>query len=679
MYCVYDIETLKGLFLYVSKNLSTGKISSFRIDRYKNDLYALVKHLREEYDVEYLVSYNGLSFDAQVMQFILDNFESWAYYSNSRIVRTIYQFAQDLIDDIKYGKWPPYRERQLWKKQVDLFRIHHFDNENRRTSLKWLEYSMDLPNIEEMPIDHRRDDLSGDEIELVVHYCINDVEATTRLYWITRGETELEEYAGKDKIQDRFDLMADFNLPPEAMNWSDVKIGSELNKRGYAREAGIALEAVYELRKKRRSNAGFTFGDCIPKYVQFKTPKLQAFLEGIRPIKVNLKKVKKKDEQEFPIEINGTVYKIKKGGIHSSEERRIVIPGAGELLVDADVGSQYPNSIVKRGLYPSHLGPKWLVNYRKTITLRLSYKGRSSQEHRSLVERRKCKGVADMLKLALNGGGFGRTNLPTDWQYDPLVHFSCTIGNQFEILMLIEELELNGIHVISANTDGIVSLFTKDLEDRYYQICHEWESKVGNSESGKLEYTYYKKLIQSSVNDYLAIKADGKVKRKGDFAISRELHANKSRRIIPIAVEQYFLNGMAVEETIRRHTNVFDFCVGVKASSDYHYEAAETKTGDREIYHRIIRYYISSSGKKLLKIKNPGSLKKGRPITQCEAGSWLSTIYNIVDERPISAMDINYQYYICKAKDLIATIENTRICKKGGKKEVVNPNQLSLF
>lgn len=673
MYSVYDIETLKGLFLYVSKNLVTGKVSIFRIDRYRNDLYALVKHLREEYDVEYLVSFNGLSFDAQVVQFILDNFEGWAYDSVTDIVATIYQFAQDVIDDTKYGKFPPYRERQLWKKQVDLFRIHHYDNESRRCSLKWLENSMDFPNIEEMPTDHRRDDLSEPEIAEIIRYCINDVEATIRLYWITRGDTELEEYAGRDKVQDRFDLMGEFHLPLEAMNWSDVKIGSELNKRGYAREAGIELNTVYDLKKKRKSNAGFTFGDCIPNYVQFKTAKFQAFLEGIRKIKVSLKK---KDKQEFPIELNGTTYKIKKGGIHSCEGKRIVVPGAHELLIDADVGSQYPNAIVKRGLYPSHLGPKWLINYKKTIELRLAYKERSNQEHRSMIERRKYKGITEMLKKALNGGGFGMTNLYSNWQYDPLVQFSCTIGNQFEMLMLIEELETNGIHVISANTDGIVCLLSDEMEDRYHDICRWWEEKVGNSEMGKLEFTYYRKIIQTSVNHYLAIKTGGQLKRKGDFAISKELHANKSRRIVPLAVERYFIDGTPVETTIRAHTNIFDFCIGVKASRDYHYEAADTKTGDREIYHRIIRYYISGSGKKLLKIKNPECLTKGRQVTQCEAGLWLSTVFNVTSDKLATDLDINYNYYVTKAGDLIRELEQPG---RKRNKSAAGLKQLSLF
>lgn len=57
-----------------------------------------------------------------------------------------------------------------------------------------------------------------------------------------------------------------------------------------------------------------------------------------------------------------------------------------------------------------------------------------------------------MYKLALNAGYFGKTIETTNWQYGPEVGYYCTIGNQFEILMLIEMLSLKGIQCVSANT-----------------------------------------------------------------------------------------------------------------------------------------------------------------------------------------------------------------------------------
>ena len=412
-----------------------------------------------------------------------------------------------------------------------------------------------------------------------------------------------------------------------------------------------------------------TFGSCIPAYVKFQTPEFKALYDQVKPVRVNLN-----EDQEFQLQYNGTTYVIKKGGIHSTEKNRLIVAG-DDLIEDADVGSQYPNSIVKRNLYPSHLGPNWLVSYRKTIELRLLYKKKSNDPTLSKKERQKYKGLAEFLKLALNGGGFGKTNERNSWQYDPKVHFSCTIGNQFEMLMLIEALELEGIHVISANTDGIVCHYSKQKEGEYRKICRWWEEIVGNTEMGKLEFSNYRMLVQTSVNDYIAIKDSGEIKKKGDFATSHELHKNKSRRIIPIALEKYFVSAIPVEQTISGHSNLFDFCIGVKSSKNYHYKAIDQKTGAGSIYQGVVRYYVSQAGFKLLKVKNPDADGKGVKMQQCEAGTWYSTVVNEISN--FDTGNVNHDYYIQKARQIINAIENP--VSKKRKIIVTDPNQLSLF
>jgi hypothetical protein len=241
--------------------------------------------------------------------------------------------------------------------------------------------------------------------------------------------------------------------------------------------------------------------------------------------------------------------------------------------------------------------------------------------------------------------------------------------------MLIEDLMIEGITTISANTDGIVCLFDKGLTEKYYNTCYAWEKKVGNHENGKLEYTEYKKLIQASVNDYLAIKTDDEVKKKGDFLTSFLLEKNKSRRIINLAMEKYFVNNIPVADFIRNHDNIFDFCIGAKSSSNYHYETIDWG-GDKQRYDRMIRYYVSTNGRKLLKVKNEDSEADGNEITQCEAGEWKCTVVNFVDKAlPLREYNINYEYYILKAEERIYAIERGR--KRKGVRP--DPNQTSLF
>lgn len=43
------------------------------------------------------------------------------------------------------------------------------------------------------------------------------------------------------------------------------------------------------------------------------------------------------------------------------------------------------------------------------------------------------------------------------------------------------------------------------------------------------------------------------------------LHKDKSYNIIPIAIYNYFVKKIPIEDTIYKHRNIFDFCAAVRA------------------------------------------------------------------------------------------------------------------
>lgn len=665
---IYDIETYVEYFLIVIFNPVTGKMVEFRINKWENNLYAFLKFADENKDY-FWVGYNNISFDNQVLEFVIRNHDNWVDKTSLEICSTVAEFAQDAIQRQNYRMPVRYFEEFLTLPPLDLMRIHHFDNEAKRTSLKWLEFMMDLEDIETAPIPYSKIGLTKDDCVLITRYCKNDVRATHILWLYTIGEVDNEIYRGKNKIQERLDIIQKFGLSPRALNWSDTKIGDELNLLGYTKLTGKTRKDVYAAKKSRKYKK-LTFGMCIPDYVHFETPEFNNFLEKIKGEKINFYK-----KQEFPFQYNKTKYLIAKGGIHSIDKKRKIIPTKGEILRDADVGAQYPNAIYKRKLYPIHLGPQWLHNQGIMIAEKDKYKQLGKKGDMS------AKGIEGMCKYALNAGGFGKTKEVNSWQYGPEVTYACTIGNEFEVLMLIEKLETNGIMVISANTDGIVCFYPEELDKKYKDICAWWEQEVGNTEMGKLEYTRFEKLFQTSVNDYIAIKMDGysnereKIKKKGDFATDHELHKNKSRRIVPIALEKYVVEGIPVEKTILSHTNIFDFMIGIKASSNYHYETIDENQVDDDKYERVLRYYVAKDGKLLLKIKNEDSEAKGNPVTRCEAPDkeddkvWKCSIANSIDPvSPISSYNIDYEYYIRKCNKIIQSVEGKQL-----------KNQISLF
>ena len=653
---IYDIETLSNCFTYTDIDKEGNNVKQFVIHQDRNDLVSFIEHIMT---LKRMIGFNNLAFDGQVIQMIIINHKKWLSLSGSEIADKIYLYAQVIIDKMNKGGWPDYPEWKMSIKQLDLFKIWHFDNEAKMTSLKWVEYMIDMDSIEEMPI-HHNEAVTLDQINnLILPYNLHDVKATLTLYNITKGDTELKLYKGINKIQLRQDVSREFNIKCD--NYNDVKIGDELNKSRYCLLKNIDKKKI---PKSNKLIPSFKFKDCYPSYYKFETTEFINFVNVLGEQEVKLKKENKKSKgQSFEFTCNGTVYTIAKGGIHSNDSGRLVKPTDNEILRDADIGGMYPRTIDKRDLFPEHLGIEWLQGFRGTIKDRAIAKKKFKE-----TKETKYQSIQETYKLSNNGGGFGKTNEESNWQYDPRVTFKTTIGGQIDLLMLIEDLECGGIHVISANTDGIVCLFDKSKEVDYKRICIDWEKQVGNYEAGNLEYVDYKLLAQTSVNSYIAIKTNGEIKTKNEFSSDFELHKNKSSRVIPLALQEYFVRGTKVKDFITKHDNILDFCNGVKSIGKNRLIAID-KTNDTETkLQKINRYYISNQGVNIVKNLHKHEKKKATNqldifgnVTddsreqEVEAG-WKSTIFNKIIKKDIKEYDINYDYYIEKTNKILNQI-----------------------
>jgi hypothetical protein len=645
----YDIETMQELFLVVC--MIPGKTpKKFEVSAFKNQLDGFIKYI-ETHKNHYWVGYNNLRFDSQVVEWIIRNYENWHELSGLEICAKIAQKAQDVIHDANYDVFPEYREYELTLKQIDLFKINHYDNKNRRVSLKRLEFEMDLENIEEMPIHHTKTNMTREEIVQSIEYCFNDVDATYEFYKITIGECNHPLYKGNNQIELRQDIEEEFGIP--CLNYSDSKIGDEMIKKFYCQEKGIEYK---NLPKKGFFRKSIDVKKCIAHYVEFETPQLKHFLNRIKNMKMGMN-----DEFVEEISFYGKTYTFAKGGLHSVNTPEIFEADDDYEIIDWDVSSYYPAIIINNKQYPAHLGKEFLSGYREMFNKRLELKPLAKKD-------KKIKGIVGALKLAVNSV-YGKSSDMQSWIYDRQLTMFTTITGELSLMMLIEKYELNGIEVISANTDGVTIRIKKDLIPLMHKL-NKWWCDLTQYE---LERTDYSKIIFSTVNDYLAIMTNGDVKKKGDFLTDFELHKNKSARVVPIALEQYFVNNISVEETIKNHTNFYDFCLRQKASRDFHYEGTDGK-GGKSVYNKLIRYYVSIHGEKLFKVKNPECQTNAAKVSQVEAGEWLSTVCNYLPKN--SKIDnINYRYYIEKAENMIYKI------KTGGKKkkQIENPNQLNLF
>ena len=647
---IYDIETMQELFLVVCMVPGkTGK--SFQVSKWKNQLDAFVRYTEEHSDV-YWVGYNNLRFDSQVVEWILRNYDGWHELTNLEICAKIAQKAADVIHDANYDVFPEYREHELSLKQLDLFKIHHYDNKNRMVSLKRLEFEMDLENIEEMPIHHTKINMTKEEVNMTIDYCYNDVDATYEFYKITLGQTDHPLYKGNNQIELRQDIEAEFGIP--CMNYSDSKIGDEMIKKYYCQEKGITYK---ELPKKGYFRKSIDVKNCIAKYVIFETPQLKDFLKKMKAAKLGLQ-----DDFKEHIDFYGNVYSFMKGGLHTENSPKIFEADEDYEIIDWDVSSYYPAIIINNGKFPAHLGKEFLRGYKQMFEKRLELKPLAKSD-------KKIKGIVGALKLAVNSV-YGKSSDMQNWIYDRQLTMFTTITGELSLMMLIEKYETNGIHVISANTDGVTIKIKKDLIPLMHEINQTWSDLT----QYELERTDYSKIIFSTVNDYLAIMTNGEIKKKGDFLTDFELHKNKSARIVPIALERYFVDGVPVDNTIRNHKNLYDFCLRQKATRSFHYEGTNRSTGQKTVYDKLIRYYVSNTGDKIFKIKNPECNTRAAAVSQIEAGEWVCKVCNFLPKSS-STNNVNYEYYIEKANRIILKIatEGKRV------KTVYIPNQLNLF
>jgi len=648
---IYDIETLQEFFLVGALDVQTGEYHEWEVNKNVNQLTKFVRFTETHKDY-YWVGYNNLRFDSQVIEWVLRSHENWEELAALEVCAKIAQKAQDVIHDANYEVLPEFSEYALTLKQIDLFKVHHFDNKNRRVSLKRLEFEMDLENIEEMPIHHTKTNLSDEDIQMIKSYCKNDVSATYEFYKVTIGDTSHPLYKGNNQIELRMDIQQEFGI--SCINYSDSKIGDEIIKKYYCTEKNISIK---DLKKKGTFRKPFTVRSCVADYVEFETRELKQFFDRIKKQKLSLQ-----DDFKEQLNFYDNIYTFAKGGLHTENTPKIFEADEDHLIVDWDVSSYYPAIIINNGRYPAHLGKEFLAGYKKMFDKRLELKPLAKKD-------KKIKGIVGALKLAVNSV-YGKSSDMQSWIYDRQLTMFTTITGELSLLMLIEKYELAGINVISANTDGVTIRIRKDLIDKMHEI-NKWWMDVTQYE---LERTDYQKIIFSTVNDYLAIKTDGDVKKKGDFLTDFELHKNKSARIVPIALEHFYVHGVPVEDTIKRHRNIFDFCLRQKASKDFHYEGINRSTGKTTTYNKLIRYYISKSGEKLLKVKNPECETNAADVSQVEAGEWLCTVCNLLHkDHPMD--NINYDYYIEKANKIIHKIQT-----EGKKRKIkVNPNQLSLF
>ena len=321
---VYDLETLSNLFTYTGYCLQNKQWYQFVIHKERNDAELLYAHLKRD-KVMFQVGFNNENFDYPLEHYFLINYNSkFKYFTGQDIAVDLYNKAQSLINSEEYTA---IKDSNKFIKQYDLFQIWHYNNKARMTSLKDLEFAMQMENIEEMPFSHNTWIKTKNEIDEVLAYNKNDVIATKLFLEATLGLTQYSQYKGKNKINLRSELSKKFNI--DCHNWPDVKIGEQLMLTLYSRETN---QSQWDVKNTRTERTSIALKDCVPKWCDIKTKEFNNFLDLIS--KTTLKK---NENFETSIIFHGIRFDFGLGGTHGCIKSGIYTSDKDYVIYDLDV------------------------------------------------------------------------------------------------------------------------------------------------------------------------------------------------------------------------------------------------------------------------------------------------------------------------------------------------------
>lgn len=545
---LFDIEVYPNYFLAAFRSFNTGKVVYFEaIDKIEFD----IEKLRWILESGFTVGFNSLNYDLPITTLAL--------------AKKPIALLKRATDQIILEKWRPsdilkqYKTKALKVDHIDLIELTHL-----RANLKISGGRLHVPRMQDLPFPPDTV-LTADQITCVRWYNINsDLTNTAFIY-----------QALQEQIALRTALSSEYEV--DLRSKSDAQIAETVISKELTRLTGQRItRPVIDIGTVYRYN--------VPYFLQYKSAMMNAALNIVRNAHFIVDEsgsiAMPKEIGELKLSINNSVYRMGIGGLHSSETTISHHTNDEYILIDKDMTSYYPFIILNLGLYPQHLGTAFLDVYQSIVNRRITAK------------QQKNKVVADSLKITINGN-FGKLGSKYSIFYSPDLLIQVTLTGQLTLLMLIERLELAGISVVSANTDGIVIKCQRSKQETLNKIVEQFEQDT----RFKTEETLYKAVYSRDVNNYIAFKTDGSVKTKGAYSNpwnedngTEKLKKNPTNIICIEAVQQYLADGTPLITTISQCADIRKFVTvrAVKGGAVKVWEPGRT-----EYLGKSIRWYYA--------------------------------------------------------------------------------------
>lgn len=580
-YYIWDLETFPNIFLFAGKFRGHSEVQQFeisdRIDQ-KNELLNWLSYLRND-QVE-MVGYNNLGFDYPIIHELLTNPYVFTY-------QKAYQVAQQIITSSTRGFSVNHvRHSDRLIPQIDIYKVCHFDNDAKRTSLKALQFAMKSESLEDLPFAIR--DLNHQEKNTLAQYNIHDITETEKFFNLQEGAVDMRrEYLNEGILQG------------DVLNYNDVKIGVEYLISRIGRNKCFSGS-----KPKQTFRTQVEFNKIILPKVTYRTEPFQNVLSWFKSQTIYLASEAPKPKLEATL--GGLDFHFGVGGVHASADNKVYHSDDKYQIIDIDVSGMYVAVAIANKFGPEHLGEAFTAAYKQIKEDRARYAKGSSRN--------------GVMKLAGNGA-FGNFNNPYSPMFDPQCLYSVTTNGQLQLLQLVEMLDLlPDCELIQANTDGITVRVLKENINFFNLWCREWEKMTGL----ELEEVKYSRMWIRDVNNYIAEYEDKKkgFKLKGAYWYPETIkdysepvmswHKDFSNLASIKATVKAMTHSWPLEFAIRLMTDKFDFMLREKAKG-------ETKLfiGEEEQL-KTVRYYVSVSGKPMKKVSLPkgeiGQYKRANKI-----------------------------------------------------------------
>ena len=522
-------------------------------------------------------------------------------------------------------------------------------------NLKWhnlLDFTLPPIDDEEGDIYRKRSEYRGMTNEQLNHLITNDFDryilpkyVEPMLHYNKNDVYLVCEIARQkpDEIKLRYSLGSAFNL--NLLCAARSTIADKLLYKFYSERSGLQIDAFKNLRTQRTA---LSFNKIIFPHICFKTPELQKVLEDMKKVVIYRTN---KDAFEKVINFYGTVYTIATGGLHSQDRPAVLTSTDDYTYIHYDISSFYPSVMVAYNIAPKHLNNNVfvkMVDYFRLTRIKCKH---TKDEDGLIITGVHNKLAAEALKIVINAI-YGKFGFEMFFLFDRFAQMQVTINGQLMVMMVVEALELDGIHVVSANTDGIIVKLPKNKEEDFKRITDDWcaQNKLG------ADSEQYKLFVARDINNYFNIQSNDKIEYKGGLDPHQYLKDLKKGYDMPVvakAVFEYFAHGIPVMETLRNHKDILDFCKTQNVGKQFEVVYQKVENGKVIDVHsqRHVRFYVSTKGVVIMKEnvhdKKRSVLASGKPVI----------ILNKLDDKDIALRNIDYKYYYEEAYKIINPIK----------------------